>query len=150
MNENRAETIESLQRALASLEAGGEPDPFMAGHGIQSRRLRFEWNEPALRIDFDLPVVCVLSDEEVQAADAAEAVAALRMAILLLTAAELDRLAVDGEARLAVTHDGETATWRSYGPDGESAAEGDDWTGLAARLEATFPATSDAPTVIWP
>lgn len=150
MNETRAETIELLQQALASLETGGDPDPYMAGHGLQSRRLRFAWDEPALGIDFDLPIFCVLSDEEIQAADAAEAAAALRMAILLLAAAEQDRLAVDGEARLTVTHDGETAAWCSYAPDGEIVAQGDDWDALAARLEATFPATSGAPAVIWP
>lgn len=152
MSENRAETLARLREALASLEAGGDPDPYTAGHGLQSRRLRFSWDEPALAIDLDLPVGCVLSDEETQSADAAEAAAALRMALLLLTAADCGRLAVEGESRLTVTHDGETAFWTSYAPDGELLAEGDDWSPLAARLAASFPDTPDSPsvTVIWP
>lgn len=152
MSEDRAETIALLRQALASFEAGGDPVPYVAGHGLQSRRLRFEWEEPALSIDLDLPIDRVLSDEDTQAADAADAAAALRMALLLLTAAEEGLLAVEGEARLAVAHDGETASWASYAPDGELLADGDDWAPLVARLEAAFHDTSDSPavTVIWP
>lgn len=152
MSESRAETLALLRGALASLEAGGDPDPYTAGHGLQSRRLRFAWDEPALAIDLDLPIGCVLSDEETQAADAAEAAAALRMALLLLTAVEDGRLAVDGESRLTVTHDGETASWASYSPAGELLSEGDDWSPLAARLATAFPDTPDSSsvTVIWP
>lgn len=150
MSESRPETLALLRQALDSLEAGGDPDPYTAGHGLQSRRLRFAWDEPALAIDLDLPVCCVLADEEIQAEDAAEAAAALRMAMLLLAAAEEGRLAVEGEARLAVTHDGETASWISWAPDGERLAGEDDWTALATRLDATFPASPDAPAVIWP
>lgn len=152
MSESRTETLDRLRQALASLEAGGDPAPYAAGHGLQSRRLRFAWDEPALSIDLDLPIACVLSDEETQAADAAEAAAALRMALLLLTAAEEGRLTVDGEARLTVAHDGETASWASFSSDGELLAEGDDWFPLVARLEATFPESSESPTVtvIWP
>ena len=147
-DETRNETMEALRADLAALEAGGEPVRFAAGHGLQSRVFRFEWDEPSLRIDLELPFARVLSDEETQAADAAELGAAVRMAILLLAAADGEALLSGGEARLSVSHDGTTPRWSAAGADGEILDEADDWSALAARRDSAFPGS--AATVIWP
>lgn len=151
---NCKETIEELRAAVAALDVGEEVGRFMEGHGLQSRRFRFEWRDDALDIDIDLPWARVLSDEETQAADIAEIGAACRMAILLLTASEAGVLlhANDGEARLIVSCDDDGTSYAVLDADGETLDEGDDWSVLAARLEAAFPADGASPavSVIWP
>ena len=96
------ETIEELRAALAELESGEGLSRFVEGHGLQSRFFAFSWKSEGLSIDFNLPCGRVLSDEEEQALDAARVGAALRMAILLLTAADGGKLLFEGEALLSV------------------------------------------------
>lgn len=86
------ETIEELRAALAELESGEGLSRFVEGHGLQSRFFAFSWKSEGLSIDFNLPCGRVLLDEEEQALDAARVGAALRMAILLLTAADGGKL----------------------------------------------------------
>ena len=95
------ETIEELRAALAELESGEGLSRFVEGHGLQSRFFAFSWKSEGLSIDFNLPCGRVLSDEEEQALDAARVGAALRMAILLLTAADGGKLGDGWDALVA-------------------------------------------------
>ena len=58
-----------IERAIADLEevlagvGGGVPARFVEGHGLESRRFRFNWDGRALKLDFDLPCWRVLADE---------------------------------------------------------------------------------------
>lgn len=97
------QTIEELREAAATLEQGGLPERFAAGHGIQSRRFRFEWQDEVLSLDFDLPCARLLSDEETQREEGAEAAAACRMGMLLLAARRDGTLLQEGEATLSAT-----------------------------------------------
>ena len=105
------ETIEELRAALAELESGEGLSRFVEGHGLQSRFFAFSWKSEGLSIDFNLPCGRVLSDEEEQALDAARVGAALRMAILLLTAADGGKLLFEGEASLSVAADEDGARY---------------------------------------
>ena len=135
------ETIDMLRADLAAVEAGEtEGLVFAAGHGIQSRRWRFAWENESLAVDFDLPIGRVLSDEEVQKSDNAEIAAAIRMALVLISAC--DRFVEPG-CRLYVAHDGGTASWRVVSGDGEVLDDADDWASLAARLDAAMPEEED-------
>ena len=86
MKEKRIETIAELENALEEIESGEGLSTFVEGHGLNSHRFRFEWREPLLHISYDLPTGRVLSPEEDQKADDAEAGAAIRLAIVLLRA----------------------------------------------------------------
>ena len=144
---NDTHTIDRLRADLAAIESGDtETLHFAAGHGIQSRRWRFAWENGNLSIDFDLPLGRVLSDEEAQAADRGEIAAAIRMALVLLS---VGPRSIDPACRLSVTHDGETAAWRLISGDGEIIEEADDWTRLSAKLDDSMP-SEGAPVVIWP
>ena len=85
------ETIEELRAALAELESGEGLSRFVEGHGLQSRVFVFSWESEELSIDFVLPCERVLSDEEERALDALRVGSALRLAILLLSAADWER-----------------------------------------------------------
>jgi hypothetical protein len=146
--ETRPDAIALLAADLADLESGGEPANYAAGHGLMSRVWRFAWDEPSLRLDFTLPLARVLADDEDQAADLAEIAAAIRMALLLLAAAGSGTLLAAGETRLTATYDGTTPRWSVEDADANLLDESDDWTTLAARLEATLPDTPEL--VIWP
>ena len=142
----RAETIEELRTAFAELESGEGLTRFVGGHGIQSRVFEFMWREPALDISFRLPYARVLSDEETQKADDEEIGAAIRMAMLLLTAVGRQESA----SRLEVTCDDHGTTYAVYSADGELEDSGADWAPLIKRFETEFGDASEPLSIIWP
>ena len=90
------------------------------------------------------------SDEQTQAADNAEIGAALRMAHLLLFVAANGALLQKGEAALFVSLDEDGARYRVVDAKGATLDEGDDWSGLTARLEAALPRDVETVSIIWP
>ena len=40
--------IDNLKTAIAGLQSGEGPIPFINGHGLQSHRFRFEWRDEKL------------------------------------------------------------------------------------------------------
>ena len=147
----RISIMDDLRAELEGFEAGEGLSRFTGGHGLQSNVFRFSWDEPMLRIDLELPYACVLSEDEQQADDDAEISASMRMAILLLSAAEKGTLLQDGEARLVVTHDDDDLWWGVYDADGNLLDVSEEWDSLAARLEnALTDDAENALTFIWP
>ena len=143
------ETIEELRAALAELESGEGLSRFVEGHGLQSRVFVFSWESEELSIDFVLPCERVLSDEEERALDALRVGSALRLAILLLSAAAEGRLLAEGEAGLSVAADEDGVRYAVSGPDGGVIDEAEDWDPLVARLDAAFPDGDDV-QIFWP
>ncbi len=150
MDELRNTTLAEIEAALQELESGEGLTRFVAGHGIQSRLFAFEWSEPTLEIDISLPYARVLSDEESQASDNAEIGAAIRMARLLLLAADAGVLLQEGEAKLYASLDEGGARYLVVDADEIQIDADDNWDGLTARLEAAFPKDSEEVRVIWP
>lgn len=142
----RAEAVEKLSAAFAEIESGEGLTLFVGGHGIQSRVFEFAWSDPALDISFRIPYARILSDEASQKADGEEIGAAIRMAILLLTAVE--RLA--SVSRIAVSCDDRGTTYAVYGAEGELEDSGTDWRPLVKRLEAELGDAAEPLTIIWP
>ena len=145
----REDAIAELRAALGELESGEGLSRFVGGHGLMSCLFEFQWNEPALEIDFRLPYARVLAEEESQKEDDAEIGAAIRMAILLLTVAAEGKLLFDGEAALYVSADEDGASYSIKGPNGEMVDAGDDWASLVERLNAGISDDGDI-QVIWP
>ena len=145
----REDAIAELRAALGELESGEGLSRFVGGHGLMSCLFEFQWNEPALEIDFRLPYARVLAEEESQKEDDAEIGAAIRMAILLLTVAAEGKLLFDGEAALYVSADEDGASYSIKGPNGEMVDAGDDWASLVERLNAVISDDGDI-QVIWP
>ena len=145
----REDAIAELRAALGELESGEGLSRFVGGHGLMSRLFEFQWNEPALEIDFRLPYARVLAEEESQKEDDAEIGAAIRMAILLLTVVAEGKLLFDGEAALFVSADEDGASYSITGPNGEMVDAGDDWASLVERLNAVISDDGDI-QVIWP
>ena len=145
----REDAIAELRAALGELESGEGLSRFVGGHGLMSCLFEFQWNEPALEIDFRLPYARVLAEEESQKEDDAEIGAAIRMAILLLTVAVEGKLLFDGEAALYVSADEDGASYSIKGPNGEMVDAGDDWASLVERLNAVISDDGDI-QVIWP
>lgn len=143
------ETIEELRAALAELESGEGLSRFVEGHGLQSRVFVFSWESEQLSIDFELPCERVLSDEEERALDALRVGSALRLAILLLSAAAEGRLLAEGEAGLSVAADEDGVRYAVSGPDGGVIDEAEDWDPLVARLDAALPDGDDV-QIFWP
>lgn len=143
------ETIEELRAALAELESGEGLSRFVEGHGLQSRVFVFSWESEELSIDFVLPFERVLSDEEERALDALRVGSALRLAILLLSAAAEGRLLAEGEAGLSVAADEDGVRYAVSGPDGGVIDEAEDWDPLVARLDAALPDGDDV-QIFWP
>jgi len=143
------ETIEELRAALAELESGEGLSRFVEGHGLQSRVFVFSWESEELSIDFVLPCERVLSDEEERALDALRVGSALRLAILLLSAAAEGRLLAEGEAGLSVAADEDGVRYAVSGPDGGVIDEAEDWDPLVARLDAALPDGDDI-QIFWP
>ena len=143
------ETIEELRAALAELESGEGLSRFVEGHGLQSRVFVFSWESEELSIDFVLPCERVLSDEEERALDALRVGSALRLAILLLSAAAEGRLLTEGEAGLSVAADEDGVRYAVSGPDGGVIDEAEDWDPLVARLDAALPDGDDV-QIFWP
>ena len=147
--ETREETIAALNAALAELEGGEGLSRFVGGHGVMSRRFEFSWSEPTLEIDFRLPYARVLSDEDSQKHDDAEIGAAIRMAILLLTVEGRGNDVADGMV-VSVWVDEAGAGYSIRDGQGEIVDSGDDWSGLAHRLELALPEVEEDLAVIWP
>lgn len=141
---DREAALAELAAALASLEGGGPPAPFLGGHGIQSRLIEFAWSDPALEIDFRLPWGLALDEEEPRRARDAEIGAAIRLALLLQAPA-----AGDG-GRITVAADSRGVSYAVFAPDGSLEDAGDDWEPLVRRLETGLAGTASAATVFWP
>ena len=146
MKAKRAEAVEELRAAFAEIESGEGLTRLVGGHGIQSRVFEFEWSEPALEISFRIPYARVLSDEASQKGDDEEIGAAIRMAILLLTAA----WRLESVSRMEVSCDDRGTTYAVYGAEGELEDSGADWAPLVKRLETEFDGGSEPLSIIWP
>ena len=138
--ENIDKTIAELGAVVSGIETDGLSARFIEGHGLQSRRFRFDWSDDLLALHFDLPCRRLLSSEEAQCADEAEIAAACRMGLLLLVARRDGKLLRDaeGEASLAATCDDFGARYAIRDAEGETLDAGDGWAVLAARLEGAF------------
>ena len=145
MDNDRATATAELSAALAALEDGGQPAPFLGGHGIQSRLFEFAWSDPALEIDFSLPWGLALDEEESRRARDAEVGAAIRLAILLLQAP-----AAEDGGRITVAADSRGVSYAVFSPDGTLEDADDDWEPLVRRLETNLADPAPAATVIWP
>ena len=137
-NIDKAKSV--LETVVSGIETDGLPARFISGHGLQSRRFRFDWADDKLALRFDLPCCRVLSGDEQWRADEAEIAAACRMGLLLLAAHADGKLLHDteGEAMLTATCDDLGARYEIRDAEGETLDAGDGWTVLAARLEGTF------------
>ena len=145
MNKSR-EAMGEIERAIADLEevlagvgGGGVPARFVEGHGLESRRFRFNWDGGALKLDFDLPCWRILADEGARRADGAEIASACRMGVLLISALAAGGLlrAEDGEAELSASCREGGARYELRDAGGEILDAGG-WSVLAARLEGVF------------
>ena len=134
--ENIDKTIAELGEVVSGIETDGLSARFIEGHGLQSRRFRFDWTDDTLT----LPCRRLLSSEETQCADEAEIAAACRLGLLLLAARRDGKLlrGEEGEASLAATCDDFGARYAIRDAEGETLDAGDGWAVLAARLEGAF------------
>ena len=148
--EQRDEAIEELRSALVELESGEELSGFVEGHGLQSRYFAFSWRSDWLSISYRLPYARVLSGEDEASFDNARIGAAIRMAILLLSATSAAALLHDGEAALSVEAGEFGVRYAVSGPDGEEIDSAEDWQPLVARLENDLSAAGDGLQIIWP
>lgn len=145
----RDEAVAELKAALAELEGSEGLLRFTGGHGLMSRVFEFEWNEPALKIDFRLPYALVLADEEEQQAADAEIGAAIRMAILLLTVEDMKDGGLEG-LDASVWADTNGVGYSIHDGEGNMVDSGDDWSGLVRRLETAFQEGGEELAIIWP
>jgi len=150
IEEKREEARAGLEAALEELESGEGLSTFVEGHGLQSHRFRFEWSEPLLQISYDLPTGRVLSPEEDQKTDDAEAGAAIRLALVLLHAVQDGKTEAFEEGTLSVSYDDSGAHYAIHAPDGNVVDEGDGWSGLVSRLEVHFGDSSENVIIICP
>ena len=149
----REDAIAELRAALVELESGEGLSRFVGGHGLMSCLFEFQWNEPALEIDFRLPYARILAEEESQNEDDAEVGAAIRMAILLLTVESQkpeSQKSVEECMRVSVWADERGTGYSIRDEKGELVDSDDDWSGLVHRLEAALPEGDQDLTVIWP
>ncbi len=142
----RVEAVEELRAAFAEIESGEGLTHFVGGHGIQSRVFEFAWSDPALEISFRIPYARVLSDEAAQKEDDEEIGAAIRMAILLLTAVGL----MEPGTRIEVSCDDHGTAYAVYGAEGELEDSGADWAPLVKRFEAELGDAAEPLSIIWP
>ena len=144
-NIDKAKSV--LEAVVSGIETDALPARFIGGHGLQSRRFRFDWADDKLALRFDLPCCRVLSGDEQWRADEAEIAAACRMDLLLLAAHADGKLLHDaeGEATLAATCDDSGARYEIRDAEGETLDAGDGWSVLAARLEGVFAPDAQAP-----
>ena len=138
--ENIDTTIADLEAVVSGIETDGLPARFISGHGLQSRRFRFDWADDKLALRFDLPCCRVLAGDEQWRADEAEIAAACRMGLLLLAAHADGKLLHDaeGEAMLTATCDDLGVRYEIRDTEGETLDAGSGWTVLAARLEGAL------------
>jgi hypothetical protein len=142
----RVEAAEELRAALAELESGEGLTRFVGGHGVQSRAFEFEWSDPTLEISFRIPYARVLSDDASQKADDEEVGAAIRMAMLLLSAAAR----VAETSRIEVSCSERGTSYAVYAADGELEDSGTDWAPLVKRFESELGDIPDSLAIIWP
>ena len=142
----RVEAVEELKAAFAELESGEGLTHFVGGHGIQSRVFEFAWSDPALEISFRIPYARVLSDEAAQKEDDEEIGAAIRMAILLLTAVGH----MEPGTRIEVSCDDHGTAYAVYAADGDVEDTGADWAPLVKRFETEFGTAAEPLSIIWP
>ena len=142
----RAKAVEELSAACAELESGAGLTRFVGGHGIQSRVFKFEWDDPALEISFTIPYARVLSSEASQKADDEEIGAAIRMAILLLTAVGR----IGSASRIVVSCDDYGTAYSIYDADGELEDSGSDWAPLVKRLGSELSDSPETLSIFWP
>ena len=150
MPQQRDEAIEELKLALGKLESGGELPGLVEGHGLQSWYFVFSWRSDWLDISYRLPYARVLSGEDKVGFDNARIGAAIRMAILLLSATSAESLLHDGEASLSVEAGEFGARYAITGFDGEEVDSADDWQPLIARLENDISSAGESLQIIWP
>ena len=148
--ENSNDAIEALRSALAELESGNWLSNFVEGHGIQSWYFAFSWQSDWLSISFRLPYARVLSGEEEVSFDNARIGAAIRMAMLLLSATSAEAILHDGETELSVEAGEFGVRYAVSGSDGEEIDSAEDWQPLIARLENDLSAAGDGLQIIWP
>ena len=144
--EKREEAIKELRVAFSELESGEGLTRLVGGHGIQSRLFEFEWDEPALEINFQLPYGRLLSGEESQKIDNEEIGAAIRMAILLLTTVGR----IGSLSRISVSCGDSGTSYAVYSVDGEVEDSGEDWGPLIKRIESELGDHTDGLSIIWP
>ena len=147
-SETTEETIAALAAALAELEGGEGLSRFVGGHGFMSRVFEFNWSEPSLEIDFQLPYARVLANEESQKEDDAEVGAAIRMAILLLSVES--RKSKDEGLRVSAWANGDGTGYSIWDKEGALVESGDDWSGLVHRIESSLPDDKEELSIIWP
>ena len=150
IDEQRAETVESLRFALGELESGNALSGFVEGHGLQSWHFVFSWSSDWLSIEYRLPYARVLSGEEEMGFDNARIGAAIRMAILLLSSTSAEALLHDGEAALSVEAGESGARYAITDRDGEEIDSADDWQPLISRLENDISSAGESLQIIWP
>jgi hypothetical protein len=149
LKEKRMEAVAGLEDALEEIESGEGLSTFVEGHGLQSRRFRFEWREPGLEISYDLPTGRVLAPEEDQQADDAEAASAIRLALLVFRAIHDGRTAELEDGLVGVSCDEDGAHYVVYGPDGSLVDKGDGWSVLIPPLETLFRDVSKTLAIFW-
>ena len=147
---DKPDEIQSERIKNEEIKSGEGLSTLVEGHGLQSRRFRFEWHESSLGISFELPTGRVLSGDEDVKADDAEADAAIRMALVLLRAVREGKIEDAGWGRLYVACDEFGARYALFAPDGSVIEEAEGWTGLVARLEGVFGGDAVELAVIWP
>lgn len=151
MKEKRIEAIAGLENALEEIESGEGLSTFVEGHGLQSRRFRFEWSEPSLHISYNLPTGRVLSPEDDQKSDDAEAGAAIRLALVLLRAFEQGKPEAFEDCTLSVScDDDDGARYEIRAADGSVIDEDEGWSGLTSRLEGVFGDLANELVIFWP
>ena len=150
IDEQRAETVESLRFALGELESGNALSGFVEGHGLQSWHFVFSWSSDWLSIEYRLPYARVLSGEDEVNFDNARIGAAIHMAILLLASDSGESLLHDGEAALSVEAGESGVRYAITGPDGDEIDSADDWQPLIARLENDVSSAGESLQIIWP
>ena len=149
-DDRRVEAMEALHSALGELESGNALADFVEGHGLQSWYFVFSWRSDWLSISFRLPYARVLSGEEEVSFDNARIGAAIRMAMLLLSATSAEAILHDGEAELSVEAGEFGVRYAVSGPDGEEIDSAEDWQPLIARLENDVASAGESLQIIWP
>ena len=102
------------------------------GHGLMSWRFRLRARTPSLDLDFTLPCLRALEDEEARQRQAND------LATVCKLACAAWRMAADGglgQRRLvAACTEEDGCTWRIVGADGADERQGADWAGFADTL----------------
>lgn len=118
-----------------AFEPAGEGD-FLAcgptGHGLMGWRFRLRARLDALDLDFALPCLQVLADEETRRRQAGDLTTVCKLFGAALRIAAAGRF--KGRRIVATCSDDGDFAWRIVGSDGVDECEGPDWPGLADVL----------------